>query len=107
MDAQSCDPQLVRTLTTDGEDNFVARRHVHPHLKIALERTNQTVRLLRASINTDRRQLAPNPFARVAQEEEPRIVARPREGSKRAVVRRRQRSASAALALTYEDFVTA
>ena len=57
--AQPCEPQLVRTFATDREDNFVARRHVHRHLKIALERADQAVHRHPAPINIDRRQFAP------------------------------------------------
>lgn len=57
--AQFCHPQFVRTFTTEREDNFVARRHVHSHLKVVLEWAYQSMHRRSASINTDRRQLAP------------------------------------------------
>jgi Trypsin len=51
----------VRTLTAEWEDNFIARRRVQRHLKVALERTNEAVHFHRASANVDRRQLTPHP----------------------------------------------
>ena len=56
--AQLCHPQLLRTLTVSRVDNFVLRRNVHRHLKIALEGTDHSVHLRCASINAHGRELA-------------------------------------------------
>jgi hypothetical protein len=76
---QFCHPQLVRTFPTEREDNFVARRHVHRHLKVVLEWAYQSMHLRSASIKTDRRQLAPQSLARVSQKKETRAVPGPRQ----------------------------
>ena len=59
LSMQFCHPELVRTFTTERKDNLVAWRDVHRHLKVVLEGAYQSMHLRSASINTDRRQLAP------------------------------------------------
>src|SRR5262245_22065364 len=104
---QPCEPQLVRTLETDCEHDFVARRRVHPHLKIALEGAKLAVHLHRTFFNGNRGQLAPHAGARVAQVKQSCTVPRPGKGSKGTIVLRGQRPAPRAPALTNDDLVRA
>jgi hypothetical protein len=93
--AQLRHPLLVWAFAARREDDLVARRDVHGHLKTVLKGTNRSVRLRSASRDTDGPELAEHSRARRPQKEQMAAVRRPRQTCHTVVVLRGERPAAA------------
>ena len=97
-------PQLVRAFTTEGIDELVAWRGVHPEEEALLERTDRSMRLRAAfSLDADRHELAEVSRARMTQKEETRAITGPGESRHSILVLRRERPAAADRDVTHDD----